>query len=155
VTIEARETAFLAFARELEPPLRAALVARFGWTGGREAAAEALAWSWEHWDRLDGVDNRAGYLYRIGCRRATRWRWTRPVHADGAPEPGRWVEPKLASALASLTVAQRQAVLLVEGYGLTYAEAAEVLGVGRSTVQVHVARGLRHLRDELGVTSDV
>ena len=40
---------------EVEPRLRRALTVVRGHADGREAAAEALAWAWEHWDRLDGV----------------------------------------------------------------------------------------------------
>lgn len=152
---EAREAAFVGFARDLEPRLRAALVVRFGPVRGREAAAEALAWGWEHWERLEGVGNRGGFLYRVGCRRALRWRWSRPLLPASETVEEAWVEPQLGAALASLTLMQRQAVVLIEGYGLTHGEAAELLGVTRSTVQVHVARGLTRLRRALGVVSDV
>jgi DNA-directed RNA polymerase specialized sigma24 family protein len=145
---------FLGFAREVEPRLRAALVARYGHTIGREAAVDALAWAWEHWDRLERAANPAGYLYRVGCRRASRWRWSRPSpevpRADGHPP----VEPGLAPALEKLSTGQRQALVLVEGYGMTYTEASELLGVSRSTVQTHVERALARLRHELGVRID-
>jgi DNA-directed RNA polymerase specialized sigma24 family protein len=155
MAVEAQEAAFLAFARNLEPRLRAALVVRFGPVRGREAAAETLAWAWEHWERLERVGNRGGYLYRVGCRRGLRWRWSRPLGAVAETVEETWVEPQLDAALASLTVMQRQAVVLIEAYGLTYAEVAALLGVSRSTVQVHVARGLTRLRRALGVVSDV
>jgi DNA-directed RNA polymerase specialized sigma24 family protein len=149
------EREFLEFARALEPRLRAALVARFGPHRGREAAAEALTWAWEHWDRLEGVENRPGYLYRVGTRRATRPRWFRGVPTEAPRDEWPWVEPGLPSALAALTVAQRQAVVLVEGYGLSYTETADLLGVSRGTVQTHVQRALARLRSDLGVRSDV
>jgi RNA polymerase sigma-70 factor (ECF subfamily) len=56
------------------------------------------------------------------------------------------VEPKLASALASLPRQQRVAVFLVHGAGWTQAEVAELLGVRPSTIQKHVERGLAKLR---------
>lgn len=150
--VEAR--GFRVFAREVEPRLRAALVARYGHTVGREAAVDALAWAWEHWDRVERADNPAGYVYRVGCRRASRWRWSRPSpglpRTDGDPA----IEPGLAPALAELSTGQRQALVLVEGYGMTYSEVSELLGVSRSTVQTHVARALTKLRNELGVVID-
>jgi RNA polymerase sigma factor (sigma-70 family) len=152
------EAEFVRFARQLEPGLRVALMARFGPRGGREAAEDALLWAWEHWDRLTGVANPAGYLYRIGQRRAARRSWSRPIDrrlADDELPREPWVEPGLPSALGRLSAGQRQAVVLVEGYGWTHAEVAELLGVSRSTVQTHVARGLLRLRQELGVSSDV
>ena len=50
---------FEAFVVEAEPKLRRALVAIHGFEEGRDAAAEALAYAWEHWERLRdklGVD---------------------------------------------------------------------------------------------------
>jgi len=40
---------FELFALDVEPRLRRALVAAYGSDRGREAAAEALAYAWEHW----------------------------------------------------------------------------------------------------------
>lgn len=152
------EAEFVRFAQELEPGLRVALMARLGPQRGREAAADALVWAWEHWDRIGRVANAGGYLYRVGVRRAGRWRWSRPVARRAQENDGRldpWVEPGLPSALGRLSAAQRQAVVLVEGYGWSYGEVADLLGVSRSTVQTQVARGLARLREELGVSSDV
>ena len=63
-----------------------------------------------------------------------------------------WVEPGLPAALEKLSERQRQAILLCHGYGWTLTEAAEVLGVGASTVQRHIDRGMEKLRTRLGVT---
>lgn len=152
-----QEAEFVAFAHTLEPRLRVALMARFGPQRGREFAAETIAWAWEHWDRVSGADNPGGLLYRVGVRRASRRRWSRPFSGWGkegsAGSP--WVEPGLPRALGRLSAAQRQAVVLVEGYGFTYAEVASLLGVRRATVQTHVRRALQRLRSELGVDVDV
>lgn len=145
---------FLAFARAVEPGLRAALVARYGHTAGRDAAVDALSWAWEHWERVRRADNPAGYVYRVGCRRASRGRWARATADRPGSATSPRFEPGLAPALGRLSVGQRQAVVLVEGYGMTYRQAADLLGVSRSTVQTHVARGLARLRDELGVVAD-
>lgn len=51
-TVDARES-FTVFAREVEPRLRYALTAALGQELGHEAAAEAMAYGWEHWGRLD------------------------------------------------------------------------------------------------------
>jgi RNA polymerase sigma factor (sigma-70 family) len=152
------EAEFVRFARQLEPGLRVALMARLGPPRGREAAEDALVWAWEHWDRIGRVANPGGYLYRVGVRRAGRWRWSRAAAGRAQEDDGRndpWVEPGLPAALGRLSAGQRQAVVLVEGYGWSYGEVAELLGVSRSTVQTQVARGLARLRQELGVSSDV
>ncbi len=56
----ALELAFEAFFRDTEPKLRRALVATYGPDQGRDAAAEALAYAWEHWERLSKMANPAG-----------------------------------------------------------------------------------------------
>ena len=152
----AREDEFVAFARELEPRLRVALMSRFGPKRGRELALETIAWAWEHWDRVSAVDNPGGYLYRVGVRRALRRRWSRPLRLRDRDTAQRdpWVEPGLPQALGRLSPAQRQAVVLIEGYGFTYAEVARLLGVRRATVQTHVRRAMDRLREELGVGAD-
>ncbi len=143
-------TGFEAFFAEAEPRLRRALVARYGLDRGREAAADALAWGFEHWDRLRAMDNPSGYLYRVGCsktrRRRSRVLFDAPT-APGEPE----VEPALAAALARLSAHQRTAVVLVKGYGWELHEVADLTGTSVSTVNTHVRRGLDRLRTELGV----
>lgn len=133
-----------------EPRLRAALVARYGPELGRDAAAAALAWAWENWDRLRSMDNDLGYLYRVGQSKARRRRdgWLSPPvnQTDTRYEPG------LPFALASLPNQQRTAVVMVHGFGWSFAEVAEVLGVSKSTVQIHVERGMTAIRQRLGVT---
>ena len=63
-----------------------------------------------------------------------------------------WVEPELPAALAKLSEGQRTSVMLVYTFEYTLAEAAELLGVSKSTIQTQVERGLSRLRNELGVT---
>ncbi len=57
---------FEVFFKETEPRLRDALSATLGSEPGREAAADALAFGWEHWDRVSSMENPAGYLYVVG-----------------------------------------------------------------------------------------
>ena len=146
-----RHRSFSHFLRENEPKLRRALVARYGPEIGREATADAMAYAWEHWDRVSAMDNPGGYLYRVGqskSRRFFRRRVAFPAPQDhGLP----WVEPALAPALAALSSRQRQAVVLVHGFGYTHAEVADLLGLSRSSIQNHVERGLAALRDRLEV----
>ena len=145
----------MAFMKEIEPGLRLALVAAHGPERGLEAAHEALVWCWEHWDRTINVRNPGGYLYRIGMRRAARMAPRREVVVPVIPEDSTpWVEPVLGAALEAMTAAQRQVVILVAAYGWSHREAAELLGVSRSTIQTHLERGLGHLRIALGVGDD-
>ncbi len=142
--------AFHSFVVETGPGLKRALVAGFGVEAGIEATAEAFAYGWEHWERLQMMENPAGYLYRVGQSSATR---RDPV--VGLPQPAAdsspWIEPGLPAALVTLTEAQRTAVVLVHTFGHSLSEAADILGVSKSSVQTHVDRGLERLRRELGV----
>jgi DNA-directed RNA polymerase specialized sigma24 family protein len=141
---------FTAFVEAHEPRLRRALVAAVG-VAAPDALADAFAYAWEHWRRVRRMDNPAGYVYRVARSRA-RPRKVPPAlpPVDAARMPD--VEPGLPAALAALPERQRVAVLLVHGFGWTHAEVGALLGVSESTVRNHLARGLDHLRRELGVT---
>jgi DNA-directed RNA polymerase specialized sigma24 family protein len=139
-----RERSFREFVARVEPKLRRALIAAYGYERGREAVAEALAYAWEHWDELQGAGNPAGYLYRVGQTR-TRERKLRIVY-EPLETYEHLVEPGLAPALASLSERQRVAVFLAHGAGWTHAEVAQLLGVKEATVQKHIDRGLARLR---------
>src|SRR5690606_6552634 len=114
-----------------------------------EATAEALAYGWEHRDRVLAMENPAGYLYRVGqSRTKVRRRLALPAPDDlRLPE----VEPALIPALLDLPDQQRTAVWLVHACGWTYAEAAEAMGISRSAVGTHVSRALDALRRALEV----
>ncbi|MDP9388611.1 MAG: sigma-70 family RNA polymerase sigma factor [Actinomycetota bacterium] len=149
------EAEFAALVAEVEQPLRRALVAAYGPQTGREALADALAWAWEHLDRLRGMSSPAGYLWRVGqtsVRHQHRHvRFEVPLSgaaaAGVAPVP-EWDEALLTS-LQRLTVHQRVAVVLVHAYDYRLAEAAAVLGCTVSTLRNHLARGLEHARRDL------
>ena len=151
---------FRALVAEVEAPLRRALVAAYGPDLGREAAADALGWAWEHFARVEAMENPAGYLYRVGqssarraFRRAGRERsWDGALVASNGGDDRPPVEPALLPALARLTPNQRSAVLLVHGYRYTLAEAAAIHGCHVSTLRNHLARGMASLRLTLGVT---
>ena len=143
-----------------EVPLRRALVAAYGHEAGREATAEALAWAWEHLDKVEALENPGGYLWRVGQTAARRGRRWAARHVDiGVPESASSTvspiyEPALRRALAALTSRQRAAVLLVHGWGDTLEAAAEALGCEVSTLRNHLTRGLAKLRQALGAIHD-
>jgi DNA-directed RNA polymerase specialized sigma24 family protein len=144
---------FDAFVLAAEPLLRRALVAAYGYEDGREAAAESLAYAWEHWARVREMPNAVGYLFRVAQSSAARGRrWRRPPPLLALPVTAEHqFEPGLPAALASLSEQQRIAVVLVHGFGYTLREAASLTGIKTTTVQNHLERGLRRLRDRLGV----
>lgn len=150
--VPAGREGFEEFVRETEPRLRRALVAAYGSEAGRDAAAEALAYAWEHWEQLQNIKNLPGYLYRVGQTRSRRRKSAVLFETPGWPE--RNFEPGLPAALAALSLRQRQAVVLVYGYGCTVREVSQLIGVKPTTVHNHVRRGLERLRKILGVSHD-
>jgi len=142
---------FPTFVENVGARLRQALITAYGPEVGAEATAEALAYAWEHWERIKLMDNPAGYLYRVGQSKS-RWYRRRPLRLPEVSEASApWVEPGLPGVLSKLPRQQRVSVVLCHGYGWTRAEVAELLGVNASTVQRHVDRGVAKLRSGLGV----
>ena len=147
---------FEEFLKGNERPLRQALTAACGIDQGREAAADALAYAWEHWDRVGAMANPAGYLFVVGRdrhRRRSRARRSTLAFDLGGDRSEPWCEPALGAQLARLSDRERVTVLLANGFEWTLAEIAELLGVSKSTVQTHAERGMAKLRAGLGVTS--
>jgi len=147
---------FSALVGRIEPGLRQALVATYGPVDGREATVEALSWAWENWERLDEIDNKVGYLYRVGQTATRRFAATaiphRPLRDLHATMPE--VEPGLIPALERLSAQQRSIVLLVHAHGWSQADVARTLDINPSTVSEHLARGMRRLRNELEAHDD-
>jgi DNA-directed RNA polymerase specialized sigma24 family protein len=150
VSVEAtRRDQYSRFAREAEPRLHIALAAAVGQEFGADATAEALAYGWEHWERIERMDNPVGYLYRVGRTsvRAPRRAYFPPPPATRTPI----VEPALPSALAKLTDRQRVAVVLVHGFDWSPQDVAALLEIDTPTVATHLRRGLAKLRKDLKV----
>lgn len=155
--ISVSEDSFTDFARRELVRVRAGLIAAFGPELGSDAAAEAMAYGWEHWDRVREMQNPSGYLYRVGRSYAVRTlerQRRRKAPAATHPEPP-WVEPRLQQVLRELPERQQAAVSLIHGYGLSLQDVADLWGVSRSTVQAHVSRAMEQLRSKLGVDSAI
>jgi RNA polymerase sigma-70 factor (ECF subfamily) len=145
---------FTDFVQRVGPRLTQALVASLGGEVGREMTAEALAYGWEHWERVRRMENAAGYLYRMGQNRGRRLRrpLLLPDPPPGTSEP--LVEPGLPLALTRLSERQRVSVMLVHGGGWTLTETADLLGITAGSVARHVERALARLRRTLEVSQD-
>jgi RNA polymerase sigma-70 factor (ECF subfamily) len=140
---------FETFVQGVRPRLLRAFAGCRGRHGAPDAAAEAFAYAWEHWERVREMDNPAGYLYRVGLSR-TRLR-KRPVLPSpdelGLPD----VEPGLIPALLELPETQRTAVWLVHACQWRYAEVAAAMDTSVSMVGNHLKRGMERLRARLEV----
>ena len=144
---------FAEFFRVMQPRLSYSLAAAYGFEVGHEATADALTYAWENWSKVRALDNPGGFLYRVGQSKARRYRRSTglfpAVSEQGMPD----IEPGLPRALSVLSPAQRVAVVLIHVMGWSITEAAELIGVDRSTIRRHCERGLSKLRFELGVKS--
>jgi len=149
---QVRVDGFTAFFHQVEPRLRRGLVATLGLENGAEATAEAMVYAWEHWERVERMENPVGYLYRVGCHSRPRRRPSRRLFPEVEEDRWPWVEPGLPGALDRLSRTQRTVVVLLHCFGWTVAEVAELLGVARGSVQTHDERALGKLRRALGVT---
>jgi RNA polymerase sigma factor (sigma-70 family) len=132
------------------PRLRAALLAWAGEDAVDEAVAETLLHLSRQPERVLGMANPRGYLYRVA---RSKLRGSRrkvpvlpPVPAAHLPE----IEPGLPAALASLPERQRVALFLMAGLGWTAREVGEVLGIAPTSVHNHYQRGLARLRETIG-----
>lgn len=154
--------AFERFVEEAGPRLGRALAAAYGFEDGRDATAEALAYAWENWPRLQHIANLPGYLFRVGQTRSRRFRAgqarggrrRQPVLFEIGEGGDYRFEPGLPGALAALSQRQRLAVVLVHGYGYTLREVGELTGLRPTTVHNHLRRGLSRLRELLGVDDE-
>jgi DNA-directed RNA polymerase specialized sigma24 family protein len=137
--------------------LRGVLVARHGIEIGVELHSDLASYAWEQRTMLCGLDNPAGYLFRVSQSRARRYRrWSRTVQFPAERAVGIRVpdgDQRLDDALTKLSKDERTVAVLVHGYGYSYDEAAEVLGwtVGSVRSRLHRAMAkLRHSMNEEG-----
>ena len=143
--------AFSDFVRRHEADIRRALVAYFGSDLGRDAAAQALLYGLENWDRIGSMVNPSGYLYRVGQRWGLRQKRPRVSFGIVSSSEDLWFEPGLRPALERLPDKQRVAVVLRCGADMDYAEIARLTGASESGVRKSVERGLASLRKALEV----
>ncbi len=143
---------FEEFVADVQPKLRQAMVARFGLEVGREATADAMAYSFEHWDSLSLIENPVGYLFRVGQTSARKqFRWSNPpVLPEPPPDRLPDVEPQLPRALTMLSDERRVIVMLIHAHDWTYAAVGELLGIPVWKVRNELHRGLQQLRHHLG-----
>ncbi len=144
---------FVAHHRELH----AALVATLGDPEfARDAVAEAFARAFERWDTVGGYANPAGWVYRVALnwsrsrlRRLTREFRGRRIPELASPEHPD-VDPRLAEALASLSVDHRAVVVLRYLLDWSVADTARALEIAPGTVKSRSSRALARLAEVLG-----
>jgi RNA polymerase sigma-70 factor, ECF subfamily len=128
-------------------------------TEAEDLAQEAMARVYERWDRVRLADSPPAYAYRLAFnlnrKRLRRLEVRR--RKDPAPPPASSAteeaedRAELLRALATLPVAQREAVLLVEFLDLDAEEAGRWLSIAPSSVRGRLHRARSSLRELLEI----
>jgi len=123
-----------------------------------EVVQDAFLSLYERWDRVSGLPDPVGYLYRTAfnawkkrSRRAARAIRNVVAPPSAADEfEASDARTVLGEALDHLTPRQRAAVVLTDLMGLSSEEAGEILGVRSVTARVLASQGRASLRERLG-----
>src|SRR3990172_4378505 len=132
----------------------------------KDIAQDAFVRLWEHRREIDPGRSVAAYLYQVARSRAidelrkrtVRARWLEREQLEGpasvADNPLRQLADRevlsiLERAIQGLPARPREAFTLVHVQGLSYKQAAEVMGSAPQTVANQVAAALAELRREL------
>ena len=145
------------FDAEHERLFRALYVLTGSTVEAEEIMQDTFVAVWERWDRVAGMEEPTGYLFKTALNRfrsrirraarAARWATNAPdVRDEFALVDER---DALARALALLPARQRAAIVLTELLGYNPEGAAYVLGVKESTVRSLSSRGRQALRQRL------
>lgn len=127
-----------------------------------EIAQEAMTRVLERWDRVGAMDSPPGYLFRTAMNlhrnrvRKILARARRAFHDGPSPDHSSRVEDQqdVRLALAKLSRAEREALILVDWQQMDAAEAGDLLGISANAVRVHLHRARAALRHHLGETND-
>lgn len=151
---------------EIDVLLRVAMSMTPQRADAEDLVQDTLLRAWRSIDTFDGSHPRAWLLTILRNAEINRHRRQRPVlldDPDRAAETdtsgseasaedlvvGQTFDAVVDSALAALPTKFRQAVLLVDVDGLTYAEAAQALGVPEGTVMSRLHRARARIRQRL------
>jgi RNA polymerase sigma-70 factor (ECF subfamily) len=130
-------------------------------TGSRfeaeEIAQEAFLAVWQRWDRVGGMENPAGYLYRTAMNAFRRRRRRAALALRRAVGRGHEEDAFAAAdtrdaldrALAGLSRRQRAALVLTELLEFSSEEAGQALGIKAATVRALASQGRDAMRKTL------
>lgn len=118
----------------------------------QDAVDEAFVRAAERWDRVRGMSNREGWVYRVAVNWAVdrrRWKVRRPTAATerfDAPQHDQIADHDVRGRLLALPLDQRTAVVLRYFLDLSVEQTAQILGVAAGTVKARTTRALTALR---------
>lgn len=151
----ATEASFAAFARvRWRDLVRAAIFLGASAHEAEDLAQQTLIRCYRSWDRVQQADNTEAYVYRMllnQLRDARRTRWWRGrvdhEHDESVADSSDQLATAdaIARAVADLSKAQREVVVLRYFVQLTEAQAAEALGIAPGTVKSRLSRALARL----------
>lgn len=137
--------------------VRACLLLTGSTAEGEDLAQEAMARTFERWDRVSTMEDPEGYLYRTALnlhRNAVKRlsmaarRRVSPHPIDEAEMTERRID--LLRAIRSLPRTQREALVLVGWLGYTAEEAGPILGIHAASVRGRLHRARERLRETYG-----
>jgi RNA polymerase sigma factor (sigma-70 family) len=145
------------FSRERRRLFRALVLLCGDAVEAEDLAQEAFVRVFERWDRVARMDSPVAYLYAVAVsqhrsrvRRAIRWaRRGMFLRDEGDASDAVAARVDVRRALASLTLEQRNALVLVDWVGLSSDEAARALSIEPGAVRARVHRARERLRREL------
>jgi RNA polymerase sigma-70 factor (ECF subfamily) len=146
---------FESFYREVYEPVARALAYTLGDVElAREATDEAMVRAYARWSSVQGYDNAAGWVYRVGLNwaRSVRRRVVRALPAvlgtvrpDAATAPPPLADPRLRAALLALDVELRSVVVCRVLLDWSVEQTADALHVRPGTVKSRLHRALDRL----------
>jgi RNA polymerase sigma-70 factor (ECF subfamily) len=125
----------------------------------QDLAQESYARAWQHWSKVSGLDDPAGWVRTVGWRlAANRWRGLRrrwaaqarlgpPELVTASPSPDRVA---VVAALQQLPAAQRQAVALHYLLDMSVSEIALSTDTPAGTIKARLSRARTALAELLG-----
>ena len=147
---------FEAFFERLHPRLyRMAYLLTGNRADAADIAQETMARVLERWDRVRRMDSPDGYACRIAMhlnhRRVRGLRLaSRSLSWPPDREPAVEERSDVMRTLLALPKGQREALVLVEWYGLSAAQAGKALGIAPGSVRSRLSRGREAFRHLIG-----
>jgi RNA polymerase sigma-70 factor (ECF subfamily) len=152
------EAAFEELYRRFAPAVHGILLARLRPAEAEDLVQEVFLEAWRRLAQLREAEAFGGWICTIARRKAVDWRRaeraTEPLPAElpSAATAGVTLEAQRAlEAIRSLPEAYREPLVLRLVGGLSSREIAGVTGLTEGSVRVNLHRGLRQLRERMGV----
>ena len=118
--------------------------------------AEVMAVAWRRLADVPTDDARPWLFATARNLLLAEWRQRQPLSGGRSSEPEAWpasepvvLDPAIAAALRTLSVSDREALLLIAWEDLSPKLAARTLGIGAGAFRVRLHRARRRLRDAL------